>query len=256
MTPLDATVIVVAGFAAGGVNAVVGAGTLLTFPALLAIGIPPVTANVTSTLGLVPGSFAGAYGYRDQLGAMRRLLGQVAIPAVAGGLAGAGLLLVLPARTFASVVPILLLVSAALVAVQPRLSRALTKKRADAGADPAAPPHAGPALLCGVFAIAVYGGYFGAAQSVLQLALFGVVLGGLQVANGVKNVVTALVNSTAAVLFALVAHPQWPVVGLLALSSALGGTVGGRYGRNLPDGLLRAFVVLLAVAVAVKQMRT
>jgi uncharacterized protein len=256
VTPLDAALILAAGFTAGGMNAVVGAGTLVTFPALLAIGIPPVTANVTSTLGLVPGSFAGAYGYRDQLGAIRHLLRQIALPAAAGGLTGAGLVLVLPARTFSAVVPVLLLVAAGLVAVQPWLARALAQRRQDAVGDPDIEPHAGPGLLVTVYLVAIYGGYFGAAQGVLLLALFGVMLGGMQAANGVKNVIAAFVNVAAALLFAVVAHPDWAAVGLLALSSALGGTVGGRYGRKLPDRILRTFVVLLAVGVAIKQMLT
>ena len=256
MTPLDAAVILAAGFTAGGMNAVVGAGTLVTFPALLAIGIPPVTANITNTLGLVPGSFAGAYGYRDQLGAIRHLLRQIALPAAAGGLTGAALVLVLPARTFSAVVPILLLVAAALVAVQPSMARRLARRRADArtDADPDVQLHAGPGLLVTVYLVAIYGGYFGAAQGVLLLAVFGVMLGGMQAANGVKNVIAAFVNVSAALLFAVTSHADWAAVGLLALSSAVGGTVGGRYGRNLPDPLLRTFVVLLAVGVAIKQM--
>ena len=254
VTPLHATVILAAGFAAGGMNAVVGAGTLITFPALLAIGIPPVTANVTNTLGLVPGSFAGAYGYRDQLGAIRHLLRQVALPATAGGLTGACLLLVLPARTFEAVVPVLLLVAAALVAIQPWLARRLSPRRASTGTDPGAEPHADPWLLVAVYLGGIYGGYFGAAQGVVLLALFGVVLGGMQAANGVKNVIAALVNGAAALLFAFVAHPDWVAVGVLAMGSTLGGTVGGRYGRTLPDAVLRAFVVLLAVGVAIKQL--
>jgi uncharacterized membrane protein YfcA len=105
-----------------------------------------------------------------------------------------------------------------------------------------------------VFLVAIYGGYFGAAQGVLLLALFGVLLGGIQAANGVKNVIAAIVNITAAVLFAFLAHVDWAAVALLAVSSFSGGLVGGRYGRRLPDGLLRWFAVLLAVGVAIKQI--
>jgi uncharacterized protein len=256
VTPLNAALILAAGFTAGGMNAVVGAGTLVTFPALLAIGLPPVTANVTSTLGLVPGSFAGAHGYRDQLGANRNLLRQITLPAAAGGLTGAALVLVLPARAFSAVVPVLLLVAAALVAIQPWLATRLAWRRLAAQPDPGAQANAGPGLLVAVYLVAIYGGYFGAAQGVLLLALFGVMLGGLQAANGVKNVIAAFVNGAAALLFAFVAHADWTAVGLLAVSSALGGAVGGRYGRNLPDALLRTCVVLLAVGVAAKQMLT
>jgi uncharacterized membrane protein YfcA len=154
------------------------------------------------------------------------------------------------------VVPVLLLVAAALVAAQPRLRTWLTERRAANGSAPLEAVHGGTTLLVTVFLVAIYGGYFGAAMSVLLLALLGILLGGIQAANGVKNAVTALVNVAAAALFATVAHPDWAAVGLLALSSALGGAVGSRYGRRLPDHLLRAFVVLLAVGVAVKQIRT
>ena len=253
MTPLDATAILAAGFVAGGMNAVVGAGTLITFPALLAIGLPPVTANVTNTLGLVPGSLAGAYGYRDQLRDIRPILRQVALPALAGGLTGATLVLVLPAKSYSAVVPLLLLVAAALVALQPYITARLARGRAVAAPGER---RASPLLLVAVYLVAVYGGYFGAAQGVLLLALFGVLLGGIQAANGVKNVIAAIVNLAAAILFAFLAHPDWALVPLLMVSSFVGGFVGGRYGRQLPDALLRWFAVLLAVGVALKQILT
>ncbi len=251
MTPLDAAAILAAGFVAGGMNAVVGAGTLITFPALLAVGLPPVTANVTNTLGLVPGSLAGAYGYRDQLGPIRPILRQIALPAFAGGLTGATLVLVLPARTYSAVVPVLLLIAAALVAAQPYLTARLSRTRETLDMSER---RASPTLLGAVFLVAIYGGYFGAAQGVILLALFGVLLGGIQAANGVKNVIAAIVNITAAILFAFLSHPNWVAVPLLAVSSFSGGLVGSRYGRRLPDGLLRWFAVLLAVGVAIKQI--
>ena len=263
MTPLEAMAILVAGFIAGGMNAVVGAGTLITFPVLLAIGLPPVTANVTNTFGLIPGSLAGVYGYRDQLTSIRPILRQIALPAFAGGLTGAALVLVLPARSYAAIVPVLLLVAALLVAAQPWLTAQLAKRRVDpaglpVGFEPGA-QHAGRGLLVAMFFVTVYGGYFGAAQGVILLALFGVLMGGLQAANGVKNVIAAIVNITAAGLFAIFAHSasvhaDWAAVLLLWVGSFSGGLVGGRYGRQLPDRLLRAFAVLLAVAVAIKQI--
>jgi len=252
VTPFDAAVILAAGFTAGGMNAVVGAGTLVTFPALLAIGIPPVTANVTNTLGLVPGSLAGAYGYRDQLRDIRPILRQVALPALAGGLTGATLVLVLPPKSYAAVVPVLLLLAAALVAVQPYLTARLARQEHLHVSE----RRASPLLLVGVYLLAIYGGYFGAAQGVVLLALFGVLMGGLQAANGVKNVIAAIVNIAAAVLFAFLAHPDWAAAGLLAVSSFAGGLLGGRYGRRLPDAPLRWFAVLLAVGVALKQILT
>jgi uncharacterized protein len=251
VTPVDAAAILAAGFVAGGMNAVVGAGTLITFPALLAIGLPPVVANVTNTLGLVPGSLAGAYGYRDQLREVRPILRQIAVPAFAGGLTGATLVLVLPSKTYAAVVPVLLLIAAALVAVQPYLTKRLAQTHA---AVEVSERRASPLVLLATFLVAIYGGYFGAAQGVLLLALFGVLMGGIQAANGIKNVIAAIVNITAAVLFAFLAQPDWALVPLLAVSSFAGGMVGGRYGRNLPDVWLRWFAVLLAVGVAIKQM--
>lgn len=251
MTPLHATAILVAGFVAGGMNAVVGAGTLITFPALLAVGLPPVAANVTNTLGLVPGSLAGAYGYRDQLSAIQPILRQIALPALAGGLTGATLVLTLSPRSYSAVVPVLLLLAAGLVAAQPYLTARLVGGRTPVELGDR---RASPLLLVGVYLVGVYGGYFGAAQSVLLLALFGVLFGGLQAANGVKNVVATIVNVAAAILFAIFAHPDWGYVLLLVISSFTGGLVGGLYGRNLPDGLLRWFAVLLAVGVAIQQI--
>ena len=254
VTPLRAAAVLVAGFVAGGMNAVVGAGTLITFPALLAVGLPPVTANVTNTLGLVPGSVAGVYGYRHQLRAVRRILWQIAVPALAGGLTGATLVLVLPSKSYSAVVPVLLLVAGALVAIQPYLTRRFVAGRA--AETELTERRASPLLLGGVYLVACYGGYFGAAQGVLLLALFGVLLGGLQAANGVKNVIAAIVNLAAAILFAIFAHPDWGYVPLLAVASFAGGLLGGRFGRNLPDHLLRWFAVLLAVGVALKQILT
>ena len=169
----------------------------------------------------------------------------------------------LPARSYSAVVPVLLLVAALLVAAQPWLTAQLAKRRVDPAAAPVGlepgAQHAGRGLLVAVFFVAIYGGYFGAAQGVILLALFGVLMGGLQAANGVKNVIAAIVNITAAVLFAIFAHSasvhaDWAAVPILWVSSFSGGLVGGRYGRQLPDRLLRGFAVLLAVAVAIKQI--
>ncbi len=254
MTPLQTVLVLAVGFTAGAMNAVVGAGTLLTFPTLLAIGLPPVTANVTNTLGLVPGSLAGAYGYRRELVEQRALVRRLVLPAAAGGLVGAGLLLVLPARVFEAIVPVLLLLAAGLVALQPRLARRLATRKAarDVVTGGGAREHS---LVMGiVFVGGIYGGYFGAGFSVLMLALFGVVLGsGLQAANGAKNLVAAATNLTAAVVFVAVASPNWLVSGLLAVSSASGALVGSRYGRNLPEGALRLAIIVVAVVAALHQ---
>src|SRR3954469_14884239 len=153
--------------AAGTINTVVGSGTLITFPVLLALGYAPVTANVTNTLGLVPGSASGAYGYRDELRGQWRRTGPPACAWVRGGVWGAVLLLQLPASAFKAIVPVFIGIALVLVVVQPRLSRWLAER----GSPP--PPHAGWAVMLGVFAAGIYGGYFGAAQGILLLAVLG-----------------------------------------------------------------------------------
>lgn len=254
MTPLQTALVLAVGFIAGAMNAVVGAGTLLTFPALLALGLPPVTANVTNTLGLVPGSLAGAYGYRRELGEHREMVRLLILPAAVGGLLGAAILLVLPAGFFAAIVPVLLLLAAVLVALQPRLARRVAERKAakDLTADGTWRDHVSVIAL--VFAGGIYAGYFGAGFSVLMLALFGIVLGsGLQAANGAKNLVAATTNLASSALFILAAKPDWAIAGLLAVGSASGAIIGSRYGRTLPDQALRIVIIVVAVGSALHQ---
>jgi uncharacterized membrane protein YfcA len=267
VTPLRALVVVLAGFGGGALTAVVGAGSLASLPVLLAIGLPPVTANVTSAVGVVPGSAAGVYAYRHQLPALRRLLAPMLVPTVLGGVAGALLLLVLPASTFETLLPGLLLMAAALVAVQPRIARAVARRQARVGARAvgsaggaddeqttddasASGPTAGPVVLSLGVLVAVYGGYFGAAVSVLYLAMLGSIVGGLQASNGAKNTLTGLSCGAACVVFVLRAHPDWAAVGLLAVGSTIGGLLAGRYGQRLPDDVLRVALIVIAVVTA------
>lgn len=243
MSVWEAIVVLLAGVAAGTINVAVGSGTLITFPALLAVGYPPLVANVSNTVGLVPGSLVGAWGYRAELQGRRALLLRAAGAAVAGSLTGGGLLLALPDAAFEVVVPFLVALAVALVAFQPRLNLAFAARRARA--DPAG----GPALLLGFFACGLYGGYFGAAQGILLLGLMGVALaGGLQEHNAIKNVIAGLVNGVAAVLFLLVADVAFAPAALIAVGSAAGGVIGGRLGRRLSPGALRALVVLVGLA--------
>jgi len=245
VTPLDTAAIAAAGLAAGAINTIVGSGSLITFPTLLAVGYPPVVANVSNTIGLVPGSVSGAIGYREELrGQLRRIL-RLLPAAVIGAAIGALLLLAVPGA-FDNVVPILILFAVALVIVQPRIAR----WRAERGR---VAEHPGPVLYTGVFLTAIYGGYFGAAQGVILLALLGITLDDdLQRLNGVKNVLAAVVNFVAAIYFMTSAHVAWGAVVILLISSTVGGQVGARVGRRIPAKVLRAIIIVVGTGVAIK----
>lgn len=248
MTGLEIAIVVAAGFVAGGINTVVGSGTLVTFPTLLALGYPPVVANVSNSLGLVPGSVTGAIGYRRELKGQGRRLLRFGVVTVFGAVTGAVLLLVLPADAFEAVVPILIIVALVLVLLQPFIAKKLAARSPDRH------PHGGIPLLLGVFATAVYGGYFGAAQGVILIALMGILMDeSLQRLNAVKNVFVATANLVSGVVFVFVAEVDWLVVGLLAGGSILGGMVGARIGRRLRPFWLRAAIVVVG-SVAIVQL--
>lgn len=232
-------------------NTVVGSGTLLTFPTLLAFGYNPVLANVSNTVGLFPGSFSGAYGYRAELAGQRRRALILGLCSLLGGTLGAILLLHLPASAFQNIVPVLIGLALVLVVVQPRIGAWAAKRReANGTADREA---GGPLLWFGVFATGVYGGYFGAAQGVLLLAMLGIAFtDSLQRMNAVKNILAGLVNFVAAVLFIFLSQVSWTVAGLIALGSILGGQIGARVGRKLPPAVLRAVIVCVGIAAIVK----
>ncbi|APY89743.1 hypothetical protein A7J05_32265 [Streptomyces alfalfae] len=235
-----------AGVAAGGLNAVVGSGTLITFPTLLAFGCPPVLANVSNNLGLVPGTLSAAYGYRREMKGQARRLVRFGAASLIGGLIGALLLLRLPADAFQAVVPVLILTACVLVVLQPWLNRRM-KERGDNGRRDGGFP-----LWCGVLVTGVYGGYFGAAQGVLLMGLFGAfILDDLQRLNAAKNVLASLVNGVAAVVFVLVADIDWTIAGIIAAGSTVGGLVGARYGRRLPPVAMRGFIVVVGVTASV-----
>jgi uncharacterized protein len=244
-----------AGLLAGAINAVVGSGTLVTFPVLLATGLPPVTASVSNSLGLVPGNVGGAVGYRRELTGQRGLVLRLLPASVLGALTGAFLLLHLPASSFEAIVPVLVGLAVVLVAVQPLVQRALARRRA---AD-APPSRIGPgrlaALFAGAYATGSYGGYFAASQGVLQIGVFGLLLHeSLQRLNAIKNVLTLAVNGVAAGAYIVVADDRvdWRAAGLVAAGSLLGGYVGARFGRRLPAAVLRAAIIVLGcVAIAV-----
>ncbi|GCD38679.1 UPF0721 transmembrane protein [Streptomyces chrestomyceticus JCM 4735] len=247
MTVWEALAVFGAGGAAGAINVVVGSGTLITFPVLLAVGLPPVTANVSNTLGLVPGSLSGAFGYRRELAGQGRRIRRFGTAALAGGLIGAAFLLVLPSDAFDAIVPALIAVALVLVVLQPRLAAALRARRARNGTTVRA--DGGALLLTGIFFASMYGGYFGAAQGVIYLSLMGLLLSeDLQRLNAVKNVLALFVNGVAALFFLFAAQIDWLAVVLIAAGSALGGLIGARIGRRLPPAVLRGVIVAVGIA--------
>jgi uncharacterized protein len=251
MTGWEMVAVAAAGFAAGGMNAVLGSGTLVSFPVLIAVGLPPVPATISNSLGLVAGNLSGSIGYRRELRGQRRLLLRLLPASILGALTGAFLLLHLPASTFEAVVPVLIGVAVLLVALQPVLQRSLPGR-----ADDDAPVRGGrlAALFAGAYATGTYGGYFAASQGVLQIGIFGLILReSLQRLNAIKNVLTFTVNAVAAAAYVVVATDRvdWVAAGLLAVGSLVGGSVGSRYGRRLPSWLLRTAIVVLGVVAIV-----
>lgn len=242
----EVLVIALAGFAAGTINTVVGSGTLITFPVLLAFGYAPVTANVSNTIGLVPGSLSGAVGYRRELAGQRGRAVRLGTVSVLGGITGAVLLLVLPASAFAAIVPIFIAVALVLVVLQPRLSRRLAKRAVS-------PRHKGGVLtLLAIYATGVYGGYFGAAQGILLLGILGLALAqDLHRTNALKNVLAGLVNGVAGVYFMVAAHVEWAPALIIACGSILGAQIGARYGRRLSPAALRGLVVVVGLTAIV-----
>lgn len=252
MTWLEQLAVLAAGIAAGGINTVVGSGTLITFPVLLAVGYPPVTANVSNTIGLVPGSLSGAIGYRRELVGQRNRLIRLGTASMLGGITGAILLLTLPASAFKAIVPVLIIAALILVVAQPRLARRLKEHQGEAP-----PAHGGPLLLVSVYATGVYGGYFGAAQGVLLLGLMGVFLHeDMQRINGIKNVLAMLVNGVSAILFMFVADVAWQVVALIAVGSVIGGQIGAKVGRKLSPNVLRGVIVVVGLIAVVRLLAT
>jgi uncharacterized membrane protein YfcA len=240
-----------AGVGAGTINTIVGSGTLITFPVLLATGLPPVTATVSNALGLIPGSISGAIGYREELVGQRRRIVRLSIGALLGGLTGATLLLALPSTAFETIVPVLVTLALLLVILQPRISAAVQRRRDRTGA--VAHPDGGPLLFTGIMLASVYGGYFTAAQGIIYLSLMGMLVDDtMQRLNATKNVLAAVVNSVAALFFLFVADFDWTAVVLIAVGSAIGGQIGARVGRRLSPGFLRAMIVVVGTAAIVQ----
>jgi uncharacterized membrane protein YfcA len=247
MSLSEVLAIAMAGLLAGAINTVVGSGTLITFPVLLAFGYAPVTANVSNTVGLVPGSLSGALGYRRELAGQRGRVVRLGAASVLGGITGAALLLVLPAAAFKAIVPAFIAIALLLVVAQPRVSALLAKRAID-------PERRGgvPTLLA-LYVVGIYGGYFGAAQGILLLGILGLALGqDLHRTNALKNVLAGLVNGVAGVFFIVAAHVEWGPAALIACGSIVGAQLGARYGRKLPPPALRGLIVVVGIAAIVR----
>jgi hypothetical protein len=228
---------------AGAINTLVGSGTLVTFPVLLAVGYSPIVANVSNNIGLLGGTVAGTYGYRRELAGQRRRAIRFGAASLLGGVTGALLLLQFPEDAFEVVVPGLIAIALVLIVLQPRLQRALAARRGH-GVE-----HAGPLARIAVLATGIYGGYFGAAQGIMLLAILGLALpDDIQRVNALKNVLAGIVNLVSGIVFVLVADVAWEAVLLIGAGALVGGHLGARYGRRLPAPALRAVIVVVGVA--------
>ncbi len=250
MSAAEILAIAAAGMAAGAINTVVGSGTLITFPVLLGFGYAPVTANVSNTIGLVPGGISGTIGYRRELAGQRAHTLRFALASVAGGVTGAVLLLVLPDEAFRAIVPFFIVLALIAIVMQARLDDLVARRR---------PPEHRQGTgwtRVGVYFAGVYGGYFGAAQGILLLGILGLALPDhLQRVNALKNVLATLVNLIAALIFIAVADVAWEAAGLIAGGSIVGAQLGARYGRRLPPTALRALIVVVGIAAIVQLIR-
>jgi len=246
-----------AGLGAGFVMTAVGAGSLVSFPILLGVGIPPLVANVCNNVGLVPGGVSGSFGFRRELAGHRPLVLRVAATSALGALVGSALLLLLPSTSFGRVVPFLVLTAATLVGLQPLVSRGLRRRAERRGAVAVVRETMGPRLTGLSSLVGVYGGYFGAAQGVLLVAFLALGLDiGLQTVNGLKNVAVLSANVSASVVFVFFAPLDWAVVGLIAAGSLVGGWLGAHLGRRLPPAVFRTLIVVFGWVVGLRLLLT
>ncbi|MEX2228741.1 MAG: sulfite exporter TauE/SafE family protein [Dehalococcoidia bacterium] len=238
-----------AAFAAGAINGVAGGGSLVSFPALLAVGYPSKTANVTNTTALWPGYVGGTIGYRSLLGTQRGTIARLATPSVIGAVAGSVILLATSQSAFDAIVPFLILFGAGVLAFQSRLARVAARFR---GASRHESGLVTVELNVGVFALAVYGAYFGAGLGTLTLALLGVLLpDDLHRSNALKGVLSLLINAVAVIWFALFGPVEWPAALVMAAAALAGGYFGVRIARLFSGRVLRIAIVSYSLVVAV-----
>ena len=252
MDAIRLLLVVVAAAIGGAINAIAGGGTLVTFPALVGLGIPAIVANATSTVALWPGGIASMYGYRHELAGVRSWAVGFAVPSLVGGLAGALLLLRTPGERFDRIVPWLVLGATLLFVVQRPLMAALRKRSGDSAVvDPATRPPS-LALLLFQFGIAVYGGYFGAGIGILMLAALGFMgFTNIHRMNGLKNWGGLCINITAAVTFAVLGLVDWPVAMSMAAGAMLGGYAGSRLAQRVSQESVRRLVILIGFAAGI-----
>jgi len=247
MTPY--AVIAIAAFVAGAINSIAGGGTLLSFPALMYIGVPPVMANATNTVAIWPGSFAGVLGFREDIKKLQRWLLWLMIPSLLGGLTGALILLHTPEKTFARIVPLLILGATLLLAAQEMITRKLNRFLSS---------HEDPSRGWIIFAftfqflVSIYGGYFGAGMGILMLAALGLIgMHDMHQMNGLKNLLAICINGVAAVYFALQGAVVWSHVLIMAVASILGGFAGARLAHRLGRKFVRGAVVVIGLVMTV-----
>lgn len=241
----EVALLVAAALAAGAVNAVAGGGSLISFPALLAVGYPALTANVTNAVAVLPGYLGGSVGYRRELRGQGRRARALGATSAAGAVAGAVLLIRTPAVVFERAAPLLILLACGLLAAQPRLARALDARRG--GRDARARP-----VRALVFLAAVYGGYFGAGLGVVLLAVLGLFLpDDLQRVNALKGLLSLVVGAVTALSFALFGPVAWDAAAVMAAASLAGGRAGVGVARRLSPDALRAGVVVAGTAAGI-----
>jgi uncharacterized protein len=255
VTPWELAAGGAAGFVAGAVNALAGGGTLVSFPVLIAIGLPPVAANVTNTVALSPGYLGGVLSQRTEAAAQRHRIRQLAVVAAVGGLAGSILLVLTSDDAFRNLIPALILFATLLLAAQERLRTRLLRNHPSADPDGgagSAPPHDPPWLAVPVFLVSIYGGYFGAGLGIMLLAVLGIVLPDpLPRLNALKQVLAFVINVTAAIFFLTSGKVYWGIALVMAITSLAGGAAGGRVAGSVKPEVLRAIVVVIGLTVSV-----